>query len=305
MTSPVMWSRRKFITFIVKRLAAPGLLAGGLGGVYTLYEAKRPEVSRVELALRHLPAAFDGLTVAFLSDTHHGPYVPLSYLAEVVEMTNALRPDVVLLGGDYVQRRKGLRRFRRARNEEIINGIGVLGALRAPEGRFAVLGNHDYRTNPALIRSTLVANDFTDLTNAGVSLQRGDARLWIAGVDDSRTGQPRLGLALAGVGPEDACLLLTHNPDYVEYIRDPRVDLVLSGHTHGGQVYLPFYGAPITSSSFGQKYRAGLVQAPRARVYVSRGIGTISLPVRFCCPPEIVLLTLRRTAHESRGELPP
>ena len=294
-----MWSRRQFITFIAKRLAAPGLVAGSLGGVYTLYEAKRPEVSRVELALRHLPAAFDGLTVAFLSDTHHGPYVPLSYLAEVVEMTNALRADVVLLGGDYVQRRKGLRRFRRARNEEITNGIGVLGALRAPEGRFAVLGNHDHRTNPALIRRTLVANDFTDLTNASISLQRGDARLWIAGVDDSRTGQPRLGLALAGVGPDDACLLLTHNPDYVEYIRDPRVDLVLSGHTHGGQVYLPFYGAPITSSSFGQKYRAGLVQAPSARVYVSRGIGTISLPVRFCCPPEIVLLTLRRPLSDA------
>ena len=294
MTSPVMWSRRQFITFLTKRLAAPGLLAGSLGGAYTLYEAKRPEISRVEIALRNLPAAFDGTAVAFLSDTHHGPFVPLSYLAEVVEMTNALRPDVVLLGGDYVQRRKGLRRFRRARNEEIVNGIGVLGALRAPEGRFAVLGNHDHRTNPTLVRRTLAANDFTDLTNTGVWLQRGESRLRIAGVDDIRTGEPRLGPALEGVGPGDACLLLTHNPDYVEYIRDPRVDLVLSGHTHGGQVVLPFYGAPITSSNFGQKYRAGLVQGPKARVYVSRGIGTISLPVRFCCPPEIVLLTLRK-----------
>ena len=295
MTSPVMWSRRQFITFLTRRLAAPGLLAGSLGGAYTLYEAKRPEISRVELALRNLPAAFDGTAVAFLSDTHHGPFVPLSYLAEVVEMTNALRPDVVLLGGDYVQRRKGLHRFRRARNEEIVDGIGVLGALRAPEGRFAVLGNHDHRTNPALVRRTLAAHGFTDLTNTGVWLQRGESRLRIAGVDDIRTGRPRLGPALESVGPGDACLLLTHNPDYVEYIRDPRVDLVLSGHTHGGQVVLPFYGAPLTSSDFGQKYRAGLVQGPKARVYVSRGIGTISLPVRFCCPPEIVLLTLRRS----------
>ena len=300
MTSSAMWSRRQFLTFVTTRLAAPGLLAGSLGGAYTLYEAKRPEISRVAIAVRNLPAAFDGMTAAFLSDTHHGPFVPLSYLAEVVETTNALRPDVVLLGGDYVQRRKGLRRFRPARNEEIIKGVGVLGALRAPEGRFAVLGNHDHRTNPALVRRTLAANDFTDLTNTGRWLQRGESRLRIAGVDDIRTGRPRLGPALQGVGPGDACLLLTHNPDYVEYIRDPRVDLVLSGHTHGGQVVLPFYGAPLTSSDFGQKYRAGLVQGPKARVYVSRGIGTISLPVRFCCPPEIVLVTLRQPLSASR-----
>ena len=298
MNSPVMWSRRQFVNFIATRLAAPGLLLGGVGGVYTLYEAKRPEVSRVEIALRNLPAAFDGLTAAFLSDTHYGRFVPLRYLAEVVETTNALRPDLVLLGGDYVQRHKGLKRLRRFRGEEITRGIGVLGNLRAPLGRFAVLGNHDHQTNPALARRALAENGFTDLTNTGVWLLRGEARLRIAGVDDVRTGKPRLGPALEGVGVDDACLLLTHNPDYVERIRDPRVDLVLSGHTHGGQVYLPFYGAPVTSSRFGQKYRAGLVQGPAARVYVSRGIGTISLPVRFCCPPEILLLTLRGSSPE-------
>ena len=291
-----MWSRRQFIDLVAKRLVAPGLLLGGLSGVYTLFEAKRPEISRVAFALRNLPAAFDGLRIAFLADTHHGPGVPLRYLADVVETTNALQPHVVVLGGDYVQRRRGLKRFRLARNQEIIRGVGVLGALRAPEGRFAVLGNHDHRTNPSLVRSTLAANDFKDLTNTGASLQRGAARLRIAGVDDVRTGQPRLDQALAGVGPDDACLLVTHNPDLVESIRDPRVDLVLSGHTHGGQVVFPFYGAPVTSSIYGQKYRAGLVQGPRAQVYVSRGVGTTGLPVRLCCPPEIVLLTLRSPA---------
>ena len=295
-----MWSRRQFIDLVARRLAVPGLLLGGLSGVYTLFEAKWPEVSRVELTLRNLPAAFDGLKVAFLADTHHGPYVPLRYLAEVVEMANALRPDVVILGGDYVQRRRGLKRFRRERNEEIIRGVGVLGALRAPEGRFAVLGNHDHRTNPSLVRSTLAANDFTELTNVGTSLQRQGARLWIAGVDDVRTGNPRLERALESVGRDDACLLVTHNPDLVESIRDPRVDLVLSGHTHGGQVVFPFYGAPITSSVYGQKYRAGLVQGPTARVYVSRGVGTTGLPVRLCCPPEIVLLTLRSQVPAER-----
>ena len=92
---------------------------------------------------------------------------------------------------------------------------------------------------------------------------------------------------------DEACILLTHNPDIVQKIRDPRVDVVLSGHTHGGQVVLPLVGAPFTASRYGQKYRAGLVQGPTARVYVSRGVGTIGLPIRWDAPPEITLITLR------------
>ena len=90
--------------------------------------------------------------------------------------------------------------------------------------------------------------------------------------------------------------MLTHNPDFVEQIRDPRVDLVLSGHTHGGQVVFPFVGAPVTSSRYGQKYVQGLRQGPSARVFVTRGVGTTGLPMRFGCPPEVVLITLRRPA---------
>ncbi len=288
-----MWSRRQFLDFLARRIAAPGLLASSLGGAYSVYEAKRPLVSRVETSLRRLPAAFAGLTVAFLSDTHYGAGVPLSYLADVVDLTNSLGADVVALGGDYVQRRRGLGGRHRGWEEVIARGVGVLAGLRAPLGRFAVLGNHDHQTNARLVRRALADHGFTDLTNTGVWLGRGDARLRVAGVDDVRTGKPRLGPALGDMGAGDACLLLAHNPDYVEQIRDGRVDLVLSGHTHGGQLYIPGFGAPVTSSRFGQKYRAGFVQGPSARVYVSRGIGTISLPIRFCCPPEIVLLTLR------------
>ena len=245
--------------------------------------------------MRDLPAAFDGLRVALLSDTHHGPFVPLAYLADVVDLANEQRPDVVLLGGDYVQRRRAAflhlgidhRRY-------IAPGIGVLADLRAPLGRFAVLGNHDYVTDAALTRRALRDAGFTDLTNAGVWLERpGGARMRFAGVDDCRRGRPRLRQALGDLRAGGACLLLTHNPDYIERIRDARVDLVLSGHTHGGQVVLPFVGAPVVPSRYGQKYRAGLVQGPRARVFVTTGVGTIGPPVRFRCPPEVALITLR------------
>ena len=293
MNSPWMGTRRQFLARLATRLAAAGTFAATGSGVYALWDAKRPRVTRVETPLRHLPTSFDGLTVAFLTDTHHGPFVPVSYLEHVVALTNALRPDLLLLGGDYVERSRGPRRRRGRRRTYIEPGIAALGGLRAPLGRYAVLGNHDYLVDPELTRRTLDEHGFIDLTNRGVWLERGADRLRLAGVDDKRKGRPRLRTALGDMTGLDACLLFTHNPDYVERVRDRRVDLVLCGHTHGGQVYLPGYGAPVTSSHYGQKYRAGLVQGPRARVYVSRGIGTIGPPVRVCCPPEIVLLVLR------------
>ena len=292
---PRMFDRRQFLALFAKRVAPPLLLAGAGGAAYTAWAAKRPQVTRLETTLRNLPAAFDGLTVAFLSDTHHGPFVSVAYLAEVVAMTNALRPDLVLLGGDYVQRRrKAFLHFGIDHRRYIGPGIDVLADLRAPLGRFAVLGNHDHRTDAVLTRRALADAGFTDLTNTGVWLERpGRARLRIAGVDDCRTGRPRLGPALDDLRGDEACLLLTHNPDYVELIRDPRVDLVLSGHTHGGQVVLPGVGAPVLPSRYGQKYRAGLIQGPAARVFVTTGVGTIGPPVRFRCPPEVALITLR------------
>lgn len=286
--APATMTRRQFL----QRLAVTGLLSTGAGAAYARREAYSPVVERVEFALRHLPAAFDGTTVAFLTDTHHGPFVPVSYLEEVVHLTNALAPDIVALGGDYVQRRRPF--YPRGNPRHLVApGVGVLGKLRAPLGRFAVLGNHDRKVSVMLTRRALAQAGFVELTNTGVALERDGGRLWLCGVDDLRTGKPNLPRALRGCGVRDACLLLSHNPDIVERIRDPRVGLVLSGHTHGGQVVLPLVGAPFTASRYGQKYREGLVKGPTARVYVSRGVGTIAVPLRWGAPPEVTLLTLR------------
>ena len=284
------WTRRQFI----QRLAITGFLSGGAGTAYAWREAHQCVVERLEVAPRHLPEAFDGLKIAFLTDTHYGPFVSRDYLHAVVAMANALEPDVVALGGDYVQRRRWL--YPQGNQRHLVApGVAALAGLRAPLGRFAVLGNHDHKVSAMLTRRALQENGFVELTNTRVALERGDARLLLCGVDDLRTGRPDLRRALGNHGPDEACILLTHNPDIVERIRDPRVDFVLSGHTHGGQVVLPLVGAPSTASRYGQKYRAGLVQGPTARVYVSRGIGTIGLPVRWGAPPEISLITLRAT----------
>jgi len=226
--------------------------------------------------------------VALLADVHHGPFVPLAYVRHIVAMTNALEPDVVALAGDYVYRHASY----------IAPGIEELGKLKAALGRFAVLGNHDNRDYHGcqnfqpLSRTALADAKLPDLTNTGVWLERSRTRLRICGVGDLWTEQQDLDAALGDATKRDATILLSHNPDLVETIRDRRVGLVLSGHTHGGQVIVPGFGAPIVPSQYGQKYLYGLVQGPCCRVFVTRGAGTITPPVRFLCRPEVALITL-------------
>jgi predicted MPP superfamily phosphohydrolase len=272
----------------MRRLFDPSALTGS----YLLCGAQTCRVERAEITVPHLPPAFDGVTIAFLADTHHGPCVPLSYLQRVVEMTNALRPDIVALGGDYVHRHRGYW-LGSGNASYIAPGIGALGALRAPLGRFAVLGNHDRLESVRESRRALADNGLTELTNRGVWLERGGARLRICGIDDYRTGRPSLVGALGDALPTDAVILLSHNPDFVERIRPRLVSLVLSGHTHGGQIVLPFVGARVIPSRYGRKYCQGLIQGPGTQVFVTRGVGLIMPPVRFRCPPEVAFITLR------------
>ncbi len=151
-----------------------------------------------------------------------------------------------------------------------------------------------------MIRRVIREFGIQDVANTGCWLHCGASRLRLAGVDDLWHGQPDVQAALGDATLEDATILLCHNPDYAETLTDPRVRLMLSGHMHGGQIYLPGYGAPWIPSRYGQKYLHGLVQAPVTQVFVSRGLGVVALPFRFAAPPEINLLTLVR-ATQSNG----
>jgi uncharacterized protein len=278
-------NRRKLLKW-----SAAAAVGSAIGGVaYPLLGAKWCRVTRVTLPVPNLPGPFAGAIVAFLADIHHGPFVPLSYVRRVVAMTNALAPDLVLLGGDYVSKH---RRY-------IAPCVAELGALRARLGRFAVLGNHDHWEGPEETRDALARAGIVALTNAGVWLDRRGARLRLCGVGDLWEDAQDLPAALGRATAEDAVVLLSHNPDYVEQIADRRVGLVLSGHTHGGQVLLPGIEPRWTPSRYGRKYLQGLCQGPACRVYVARGVGTTGPPVRFRCPPEVVLITLQPEVSRS------
>jgi len=272
--------RRAFLKSV---LAAATPVTPVMAASYGLYEAGSVRIERPEFDMPRLPAAFDGLRVAFLTDIHHGPFIGLDYVASIVRTTLALGPDLILLGGDYISRDA----------KYAAPCFEVLSGLRAPLGVFGVLGNHDYRHGVEHVKAAFAAAKIGELTNAGVWLERGSARFRLAGVDDLWFGKPDPRPAVGDASPADVCLLVSHNPDFAEKLRDERVGLVISGHTHGGQVYVPGYGAPIVPSRYGQKYLHGRVQAPTTQVYVSRGLGTVTPPMRYNSRPELTLFTLR------------
>jgi len=273
-------TRRRFWKRAGASLGALAPLAAGAS--YPVLEAKWIRVERRFITLPNLPSRFRGSTLAFLADLHHGPFVPLSYIRRVVDLTNGLKPDLIVLCGDYV-----------SKSPRYIAPVwGELKRLEARSGRFAVLGNHDHWESAWLSRNEMDRAGVELLDNRGAWVRRGDSRLRICGVGDLWTDRQDISAALGEAHEDDAVILLSHNPDYAEYLDDPRVGLMLSGHTHGGQVVLPGYGAPVVPSRFGSKYLGGLVQGPRCPVLVSRGIGTSGPPVRLFCRPEIILVTL-------------
>ena len=268
-------NRRSFLRLIAYSTPVVGLS-------YGFAEAGDVRVERVGVALPKLPKAFDGLRVAFLTDIHHGPYVGLGEVRGFVRTALALQPDLILLGGDYVLRDA----------KYIRPCFEVLASLKAPLGTYGVLGNHDHEHGADATREAMARAGIGDLSNSGTWLTRGTDRLRLAGVDDLWRGHPDVDKAIGDATPADACLLVSHNPDVAERMVDRRVGLMLSGHTHGGQVIAPGMTNPFIPSQYGDKYAHGLADAPSTRVYTSRGLGVTGLPVRYNCPPEITLLTL-------------
>ena len=270
-------NRRVFL----KTIAASTVPGAAAAASYGLYEAGWVEVTRPKLSLPRLPKAFDGMTIAFLTDIHHGPFTSLEYVASVVRTTLALRPDLIILGGDYSLKD----------TKYVAPCFDMLGGLKAPLGVYGVLGNHDYWHGLEETREGFKSAGIRELTNCGVWVERKCSRFRLAGVDDLWMGKVDMAGALGEAKEDAACLVVSHNPDVAEQLRDPRVGLMLSGHTHGGQIVFPG-GAPFVPSHYGQKYLHGVCQAPITTVYVSRGLGCTSVPVRIASRPELTLVTL-------------
>jgi len=277
------------------------LLKAGIGGVVGLAVYSNViarhwiEVTRRDIRLTGLPAAFDGLRIAQLSDIHMDEFTEPFFLHHVIDQTNILQPDVVLLTGDFVSYEIGSKHFAIGSAWQCAN---ILTSLRCRQ-LYAVLGNHDVVVNAKEVTSALRANGITVLNNECLPFERPGARIWLAGVDDPVEGNPNPELAIpASIRnvPNEPVILMCHPPDYADDLlahpAGKAVDLMLSGHTHGGQVRLPLLGA-LQLPALGKKYVEGWFQLGRMQLYVNRGIGTIGIPFRLDCPPEITLLTLR------------
>jgi predicted MPP superfamily phosphohydrolase len=238
-------------------------------------------IERREVFLRRLPRELDGFRVVQLSDLHLGPLTSGEQLRRAIEVANNLNPDLIALTGDYISHE----RHYAAPCAEIV------GRLRARCGVFAVLGNHDHWTDAALITDLFRAEGIKVLINEGMRFEKDGASFWLAGVDDTMVGLEDLPLALAGARREEMKLLLAHNPIILRRAARAGVDLVLSGHTHGGQVTIRSERG--ASGRPRRRLLRGLGRQGDTQIYVTRGLGTVILPIRYGCPPEVSLLELR------------
>jgi hypothetical protein len=224
----------------------------------------------------------DGFRIVLMSDHHLFPFTPRKLLERAVEQANGLHPDLILLGGDYV-----------CSDVESIRELApILGRLNARYGVFAVSGNYDRLLGLDLIRSQLVAQSIEFLVNRGVYIGPSASRLFLAGLDSACTGVPDPIRAFTGYRESDTALALVHEPDYfTTMVKLTPVQLQLSGHSHGGQIRLPPFG-PLILPRLGRIYHTGLHELNGRFVYTGRGLGIVTMPLRFNCPPELTEITL-------------
>jgi len=269
----------------------------------TSLPGRRLRIGVEQTVIRHmtipcprLPAAFDGATVAVVSDLHAGgTRGTTAAVARVVQAVNSLRPDLIVLPGDLIHEAGRAREY-----------LPLLSQLQAREGVWASLGNHEHGfvwfskyVGPAVVppvdewRRMFADVGVQLLVNEATSLERGGARIWLVGVDDAYSRNDDLAAALATVATADFRLAITHSPDLIDAPRAGELDLILAGHTHGGQVSFPLLGPLWAPCRNFRQRAAGLIRNGRTAMYVSRGVGE-GLPIRFRCPPELPFITLRR-----------
>ncbi len=275
-------------------LVGSGALLAGLGLYSSLFARHEISVLSRRIEIRNLPTAFLGHRIVQVSDFHLEEFTEPFFLERVVAHINHLDPDIVLLTGDFITR--GSLNFL-FEHHAAIRCAEILATIRCPQ-KFAVLGNHDVAVSAPMVTAALQSQGLPVLHNRYETLLlRGDS-LHISGTADPGTDLPDLNMAVPSA-PRGPVLLMSHAPDYADTVishpRGPLVDLMLSGHSHGGQVRLPLLG-PLVLPPLGRKYVEGLFRFDRMQLYVNRGIGTVGIPIRLNCPPEITLFTLDRSA---------
>jgi hypothetical protein len=269
-------------------------ITAGLGlAIYSGTHARHEyEITHLTLPIRDLPDAFVGFRFIQISDIHLEEYTEPWFLQRMIDETNKLNPDLVLFTGDLVSR--GPRELAVAYQAAGV-GSEMLQDLRAPQ-RFAILGNHDVGVGGGVVVRNLEAHGTPVLIDSYFPLERGRDVLWLAGTDDAATRTPDLDAAIPR-DPRAPVILMAHEPDFADIVRQhpnfKHIDLMLSGHSHGGQVRLPLLG-PLTLPPLGKKYVEGHFQFDHMQLYVNRGLGTVGLPFRLNCPAEITHVTLVR-----------
>jgi uncharacterized protein len=279
------FSRRDFL-----KLALETFATGIVSLLYPLIiEPSWVDIEEVDLPLARLPKSFSGFRLAQISDIHIGGWMNRAYLRQVIELVERQKPDLVVITGDHLLGHS----WNNALDTAAKDYVAEMSVLTQKVRVLAVLGNHDYWTDATKVREMLLQCGVLEIGNSIYTLKRNDDELHIAGVDDIWEKHDRLDEVLAKLPESGAAILLAHEPNFADTSAETgRFDLQLSGHTHGGQVVIPFYGAPILPY-LGDKYYSGLYKVRQMWQYTNRGVGMIEPSVRFNCRPEITIFTLQ------------
>lgn len=274
-------NRRQFLRRLV---AAPLVGVAATAAYANLIEPYHYWISETDVFIRDLPERFENFRITQLTDIHHSRILGIGDIRRMISVAQRTKPDMFVLTGDYTT---SYRRF-------IEPCAEALSTLNAPEGVWAVLGNHDHYTDPELTTRALRRQHIEVMDNFHTVLKRGPDSLQLSGIDDWTWNAVDWTRALSGLNPETPTILLSHQPSVLDLPQTQNVSLILSGHTHGGQVRLPFVGAPARFATTDLKYDRGWFRKGETQLYVSSGTGVIGLPLRLGVRPEIAVLRLKR-----------
>jgi uncharacterized protein len=264
----------------LRKAHIPFLWLRKLGAHNDIYDL---EITAHSVFVRDLPEAFDGYRIAFVTDTHVAGFMRRAFYRAVVEEINRRNVDLVLFGGDFVTWRRHI----------LLAAELLMTDLRARDGIYAVLGNHDYWADADGVIAAFTARGARFIVNRSIPITRGGSTIYLAGVDEIYRGDPDPESAFAGVPADAPRIVLSHHPDIIDVIDGRRADLLLCGHTHGGQIRFPYFGAVIVPSVHEARYAEGFFRQRDVLMYVSRGLGAIP-PLRILCRPELATFSLKR-----------